>query len=303
MKNEVNEWVKLSKQSFSLEGSFWDKQIDYCVYPVMGSKKVVVNIHGTFWNKSGTNGKYDTFAENLQGNGISAVIYWSSRKSQIDEAITDNYERKKASFEGKTFQDELTDAREALRHTIDNAQELVWVAPDELEITLNGNSLWGIFAFYLAKEFPQVKAISTVWTGLRLEKADVLILSTLPDADELRDVISYFSGRYTMHQALRDETFSPETYDELYNAVSSEEKNRVQYTGVNHSFRKIWDTDSTKPYEKVLQRVKALVAEEKLVNRTIDLESEIWQVREVVSEDLKSILIPHSDGDEINYVW
>lgn len=269
----------------------------------MGSKKVLINIHGTFWNKSGTNWKYETFAKNLQDSEISTVIYGSSRKSEIDETIIDDYERKKASFEWKTFEDELADAREALRYTIENSQRFLGVEPEELEITLNGNSLWGILAFYLAKEFPQVKAISTVGTGLRLEKSDVPILSTLPDADGLREVVSDFWGRYTMHQALKDDTFSPEAYDELYNAVNSEERNRVQYTGVNHSFRKVWDIDSIKPYDKVLERTKALVNGEELINRTVDLESEIWQAREVVSEDLKSILTPHSDDDEINYAW
>lgn len=292
----------IPKQSFSLEGSFWDKQIDYCVYPVERNKKVLINIHGTFWNKSGTNGKYETFAENLQKGGISTVIYGSSRNSKIDENIDDNYERKKASFEGKTFEHELTDAREALKYTIENSEKFLWVAPEELEITLNGNSLWGILAFYLAKDFPQVKSISTVGTGLRLKKSDAPILSSLPNTHELRKIISIFSGRYTMHQAWEDEVFSSETYDELYNEVNSTEKNRVQYTGVNHSFRKIKDTNSTKPYEKVLERTQALTNWEELTSRIIDLESEIGEARKVLSGTLKKIFDTESPWDTEDYI-
>lgn len=290
------------KQSFSLEGSFWDKKIDCSVYPKMGSKKVVVNIHGTFWNKSGTNGKYENFAEELQDAEVSSILYGSSRKSEIDWSISDNYERKKASFEGKTFEDELADAREILRHTIENSDKLLWVPSQELEITLNGNSLWGILAFYLAREFPQIRAISSVGTGLRLEKSDVPILSSLPDSDELQKVVSEFSGKYTMHEALNDRTFSFEAYDELYNTLSTTNKNRIKYTGVNHSFRKVWDTESTTPYEKVLERLMVLIDDKELIDRTIDLESEVGKAREIVPEELKRIFGPEKPWDEENYV-
>lgn len=285
----------------SLKGSFWDKEIAYSAFPVMGNKKVVINIHWTFWNQHGTNGKYHNFATQLQTSGISAVTYGSSRKSEIDDSIVDSYERKKAHFEGKTFEDELSDARAALQHTIENSMELLWVPSEELEITLNGNSLWGILAFYLAQDFPQITDISSVWTGLRLEASDVPILSSLPNPESIREVASKFTGNYSMHQAGSDSVFSPKAYDELYQAVTWE-KNRTQYTGVNHSFRSVSGIQSEKPYEKVRERLAALVEWQELSDRTVDLESEVGQATEVLPGKLSSILSPHQPWEEESYI-
>lgn len=73
-----------------------------------------------------------------------------------------SYEARMESFRGKTFEDELADARSVLADMVANSQRDFGISGDELEITLHGNSLGGIIAFYLAAEFPQVKAVVTV---------------------------------------------------------------------------------------------------------------------------------------------
>ncbi len=75
-----------------------------------------------------------------------------------------SYESRMESFRGKTFEDELADARTVVADLVANSKRDFGVSANELEIALHGNSLGGIIAFYLASEFPQVKAVATVGT-------------------------------------------------------------------------------------------------------------------------------------------
>ena len=289
------------KRDLTLNWTFWERIISCSLYPVQWNTKVVVNIHGTYWNKDGTNGKYESFAEELQQNGISAVTYSSSRTSNTSSDIVDPYEKKKSQFIWKTFQDELEDARRVVQWVIQSAKEQLWVEPEHLEITLNGNSLGWILAFYLANEFTQVKAISSVWTWIRLEKTDVPILSSLPDAEEVKTFASRFTWRYIMHQAWADSVFSDESYKSLYAAVWSDQKAHIFYDSVWHSFRTADDNESIKPYETVRDEVVKLSWNQKISDMIVYLEKEVDASIDSFSKDLRSILVPY-DEDEIDYV-
>jgi hypothetical protein len=186
---ETSETHETLIKSHMIEWTYWDKEIKINTFPVKWNKNVLINIHGTFWSLKWWNNKYLNFASKLQENSISnVVLYESSRKDlPIDNKITDRYKQKQAKFVWKTFLDELEDARRVIIDSIKNSEEVYWVNSEELEITLNWNSLGWILAFYLASEFPQVKNISTVWTWLRLDIKDVPILDTFPDIAELEE--------------------------------------------------------------------------------------------------------------------
>jgi hypothetical protein len=73
----------------------------------------------------GSNNKYMNFAEHIQSSKVaSVIIYSSTRKLNVDETISDDYERKKAQFNSKTFIDELEDAKILINHVIYNSREL-----------------------------------------------------------------------------------------------------------------------------------------------------------------------------------
>lgn len=271
------------KKSSILKWTFWDNAIDYSLYPAQRSKKVVINIHGTYGDKNGTNDKYEILAKQLQAASINSVIYASSRNSQIDTNISDSYEKKKSYFNWKTFKDELEDARRVIKQTLTIIHEELWVNNNQLEIIINGNSLWGIIAFYLASEFPQIKAISTVWTGIPSDKFDIPVLDTLPESTEIQEVISKFKGRCTMHQALADDVFSYDSYQDFYKSLTTSDKNIVSYADVGHSFRTVDGIASTQPYEKVLERLIELILWGDLQDRIIYLDNKVEKVKDVLS--------------------
>ncbi len=133
----------ITPESHNIEGTYGDGIIQVNTFKIENNPNVTINIHGTFGSMNGGSGKYRNFAETLATDGASnVVLYESSRKqAEIDPTTTDRYKQKQAKFIGKTFSDELEDARRVLRDTIENSLSLFGVEKTNLAITLNGNSL------------------------------------------------------------------------------------------------------------------------------------------------------------------
>jgi hypothetical protein len=149
--------IKTKKEE--IEWDFWDKRIKIEYFPVEHNNKVLINIHWTYWSMYSWSGKYLELAQNVQSNELAnVVLFESSRKNIKAKEDLWYYENKQRNFIWKTFEQELNDARRVLSHILKNVPN-----PEDIEITINWNSLWWILGLILAKEFPQIKNISTVW--------------------------------------------------------------------------------------------------------------------------------------------
>ncbi|MCH2188769.1 alpha/beta hydrolase [Candidatus Gracilibacteria bacterium] len=289
---ETNNHNEILEQKTQLKGSYGDKVIAVSHFPVPGNNKVVINIHGTYGSGTGSNNKYLNFSGQLQQDEIAnSIMYKSSRVEMEDDANLGKYENKQRKFVGKTFSDELEDAKRVLVDTIKNSQERFGVPPEELEITLNGNSLGGIIAFYLASEFPQIKNISTVGTGFRKEKTNIPILNTFPEADELSKKIKDFSGKFMMHYGSEDNVFTPDSFRELYEGATSAEKSFVHLVGVDHSFGKVGGETSEEPYKHIYSNVSRLVKEGILSSGEDNLLSVVQDHQSTIEHDIDQVLI------------
>lgn len=295
-------------KTHTIEWIYWGKEIKINTFPVNWSKNVVINIHGTFWSLKWWNDKYLNFATKLQEENISnVVLYASSRKDvKIDSSITDIYKQKQAKFIWKTFSHELEDSRRVIVDTINNSKELFWVEPKDLEITLNWNSLWGIIAFYLASEFPQVKNISTVWTGLRLEIKDVPILDTFPNIEELEEKLKSFNWNFLMNYWSEDDVFTSEAFSDFYQKAWTNKKSFVQLIWVDHTFWKVWWELSVLPYQEIFSNLETLLKEWTLVSWVDNLLNKIWNEVKKVKDSINQALIDKymtHDDEEIHLVW
>ncbi len=305
---ETKEHMNIQRQDHIIEWIYWDKEIKISSFPCENNDNIVINIHGTFWSLTGSNNKYLNFAENLQQNQLTwSVLYASSRKDwEIDTTVTDRYKQKQARFLWKTFHDELEDARRVVMWVIENASKNFGIQREKLKITLNGNSLWGILAFYLASEFPEIKNISTVWTWLRLEIKDVPILNTFPDASEIIQKLQGFRWKFLMQYWDKDDVFTPEAFESFYKNVGTQEKSFLHMLWVDHTFWKVsWETSST-PYKQVFESLKTLLKTWELVSGELNMHTEVQQA---VSDTkwlvdwalLDSYFSP--DNDDIKLIW
>lgn len=162
-------------------------------------RHVVVNLHGTYGNRRGSSGKYARFAESVVSSGLAHVVLYDSSRAWgriIENAET--YEQKQYPFLGKTFDHEVEDAIRAIRYVQENCMGLF--GSDTIEITLQGNSLGGILAFYAAESLGGIHRIVTVGTGLRKFPADMPILSTFPPSETVLSKVGAFPGHFWMHQ-------------------------------------------------------------------------------------------------------
>lgn len=245
----------MEHKMYEIPGSYGDKIIKISHFYGENNPNIIINIHGTYGSMNGWNNKYRVFAHQLQSHNIAnVVLYESSRKSILpDPNETDTYKQKQAHFIGKTFFDELEDARRVLQNTLNQSQALFGIEKNKCKIILNGNSLWGILAFYLAHEFSQVKAIVSVWTGLRLEIKNVPVLDTFPNIHELKEKLQSFTGKYVCYYGTDDDIFTKESFFQLLDTVGNKkiDKSIIEMPGVNHSFWKVnWEV-SHEPYHEV----------------------------------------------------
>lgn len=302
----------IPKHTYIIEWVYGDKNIPIETLLLPNSNQVVINLHGTFWSIHGSNDKYLQFWEGLvQRKVANVVLYQTSRKNvPADPEITDRYKQKQAKFIWKTFQNELEDVRRVVTDIVWNSQKLFWVPSDELEITLNGNSLGGIIAFYLASEFPQIKNIVSAGTWLRLEIKDVPILDTFPHKDKLIAKLQAFQWKYLQFYGTQDDVFTLQSFFDLLEHVWStqDDKSSVELIWCDHTFWKVDGETSTLPYSKVLDWVEMLLNQKLLVSWSSNLlnkvQTPVQQFKSHVDEALWArIGTPYNPDEDELHVW
>jgi dienelactone hydrolase len=255
----------------TMTGAFRGQPVHMEYYGAPKSNKLVVNLHGTFGDIHWGSGKYAELARGIAGKGLAnTMLYSSSRDWKKAQELSDSYESKIATFQGKTFADELEDARRVVAQAVQNSKKQLQ-GGEELEVILNGNSLGGIIAFYLAREFPEIKAIVTVGTGLRTEKGDVPILDTFPDEEEVRNTLANYKGKFIMQFGTADTVFSQESFEDLFETVWTEEKSYVCYVWVDHSFKSVDGEPSKEIYQTATNQLEQLLETGELVEGEIRL--------------------------------
>lgn len=252
--------------------SFWDKELKTVIFPLKWSKKLVLNIHWLYWEMQWGWNKYFNFAKKIQENEIAnSVIYGSSRIEREYDENLEKFENKKIKFVWKKFEDELIDATTVINYLLENSENLFWVKSEELEITLNWNSLWWMISFFMADKFNQVKNISTVWTWAYLDLWKIPVIDTLVSKEELLEKVKKFKWKFLFNEASDDHIFTKDAYNDFFNASQSEEKSRTLFSEVDHSFKILNWEKSEIPYNKIFENVANLVEKGQLISWNMDL--------------------------------
>ncbi|MEF2175020.1 MAG: hypothetical protein V3575_01005 [Candidatus Absconditabacteria bacterium] len=250
-------------KSVILEGKYGNKEIIVDIYSIEQKNKLVINVHGTYGSKNGSNNKYKNFAISLQNSHIANVILYQSSRLDVPnleytKGSTDKFVQKQGLFVGKTINDEIEELKTVIDYAINNSKELFRIEGNELEITLNGNSLGGMLSFIVASNYPQIKNIVTVGTGISLEYKDIPILCELPSPNFLKNKIQEFLGKTMFCRGTDDALFDEKSFEEFANC-KEENKQVIKLQGVDHSFGKLNGELSTIPYEKVFGKVSKLL--------------------------------------------
>lgn len=243
----------------TIEWTFWNKKINMEIYPIKWSNKVIINIHWTYWWMYWWNNKYKKLAENLQNEWVWNVIIFETSRKWIERDWT--YEKKVEDFKWKTFEEELSDCRSVIKYILDNSKEIFWIPAEQLEITINWNSLWWILALALASEFQQIKNISTVWTGMLTKDKEWLpFLEEYPDNEIINKRVEWFKGNLLLQYWTKDVLFKVEDFQELKWKLKSVKKMwEIKMIWVDHTFKYVnWELSEV-PYKQIETNIKALI--------------------------------------------
>ncbi len=243
----------------TLDWSFWNKKINMEFYPLEWSSRIIINIHGTYWWMYWWNNKYKTLAEDLQNKGVWNVVIFETSRKWIEKDWS--YEKKVEDFDWKTFDNELSDCKQVIQYLLDNSLELFWMSADKLEITINWNSLWWILALALAYEFPQIKNISTVGTGMLTKDKEYLpFLEGYPENDTIKNWVSTYNWNFLLQYWTQDSLFKKEDFQELKSELKSAQKVWIiKMIWVDHTFKYVnWEISEV-PYKQVEANLGELV--------------------------------------------
>jgi len=219
---------------------------------------VVVNFHGSFGHLEGSGGKYRLFAEALSGQtGVHVALFETSRTPGDFPEIADPFLKRVASFRGKTFAQELEDARRLLRTVVNQSKPLFGIAEADLELALCGNSLGAYLCLCLASEFSQVKWIAGAGAGLRdLQPSDSAnnLATTLPPRHELEALAACFRGPVLGAHGTLDDVFSRQDFERYMQAFTSASgRGTCVYEGGDHSLSLAHGAPSAEPYARFAQ--------------------------------------------------
>lgn len=261
-------------QDIKLEGTFGTKQIDTEFFPVPNSPNLIINIPGIFETKDGYKGKFRRLAQTLQTQLIGNVVIFDSSKLPL--LSTDSPEQIIDQLKGKTFDQEIEDARRVIGYYVTNSRNLFGVEDKDLILTLNGNSLGGVIGLTLSGEFPQMQYLSTVGTGsrLNLKSAEWSALTQFPSPDQLKKFAENYRQKVMVQFGTEDEVFSSESIIELYRMFSNAQKSLCKFGYVDNSFNRLRDRYSVQPFNQVITNLELMIAEGSLSSGYISLTHE-----------------------------
>lgn len=121
-----------------------------------------------------------------------------------------------------------------------------------------------------------MKAVFAVGTGLRIDPMDVPILSTFPDALEVRSKAVAFRGDFMLECGTEDDTFSQDAFEELFSAVNGGAASRTafqRYLGVDHSFKSVNGETDSRVFDTVTGQVLAYLEDGRLPSSDVLLEA------------------------------
>jgi hypothetical protein len=255
-KNEINSLLNI--KSDIIKWTFWKKEIPIEQFIINGNKKVLINIHWTYWSIHGWDNKYLNMAYKLKKEWISNVVLYQSSRNLIKwDNIT--YEDKMKWFMWKTFEDEINDCKKVLDYIIENAEKNIWVKGEDLEITLNWNSLWWMLSIILSDSYSQIKNISWVWAGFRIEKRVIPILSSYYQKEELLKYLKNYKWNFLLQYGTEDDIFDSKDFQRLITSLENAKVSFVKMIWVDHTFKKLnWEVSSS-PYDQVYNNIKLLI--------------------------------------------
>ena len=139
----------------------------------------------------------------------------------------------KKAFEGKTFEQELADAKDTVELIIENSEDLFEIKKSKLRLILIGNSLGGVVSTCLSDYFKYVDKIVAAGSGTRT------VFPTKLSEKQILSRASQFKGDFLLLQGSKDDVVPLKAGDALLAGYINASTKKKIIEGANHQFSKI----------------------------------------------------------------
>lgn len=218
-----------------LKGTF-GKKIIYCKFMrCKNSDNYFIFLHGSYG--SSFKDKYTFIAKKIVKSGLGNVfLYETSRNIYTfeDNEIVNDFEKYRKTFEGKTFEDELSDVKTAVKYVVDTL-----AVKKEAKIHLIGSSLGGTLSSYLIKPYKKyIKTIILLGSGITTKGKNQPILKTYPPKEKILENFRSFSGNLILFQGTNDTVVpSNEARRIITDSKNAKTRKLIVLKGVDHTFK------------------------------------------------------------------
>jgi len=227
----------------NVPGTFGDKKVLF-KYENKGLKRTFVLFHGVYTSSVNSN-KHEILARKLIDNGMGNVFRLETSRANKD-SVLNNWEEHVASFRGKTFVNELTDVKAAIKKLVDLDREI----ENNIKYVFIGYSLGGTLASYLLPLMgSKVEHVFLFGSGVTTKGLDKPILDSYPNKlDILRNYLN-FHGGITLIQGTHDDIVPLKDAKEVLNvAEKASYRKHINVEGVDHTFKNLFGV----PREEIL---------------------------------------------------
>ncbi len=224
-------------------GTFASKEVVFDLFTITENNKLIIFFHGccgTVYEQNPTT--YQLLSELLVSDGsASCAIFENSRRLRKTEIPPDMefFEFASEAFGGKTFEQELQDARNTVEYLL---EQYAKVNKNEPELYFIGFSLGGLIASILSSEYP-VKGTMLFGSASRFEIMEGLpILGEQHRQDEVQELVKKKAASITspvmIIRGTQDDLAAHQDSVELLTYFEkSGKKYFVEWLGVDHRFK------------------------------------------------------------------
>lgn len=218
------------------KGTFGKKELYFSYFPSKRKSNIFyIFFHGSF--STTLKKRYFELAKKLtEGSFGNVFLFETSRPIPAfdTKATIDDFEKYRATFNGKTFADEVVDMQTIFEFFIQ--QYVTKVRYPQVKIV--GISLGGTISSYLLPKYNElITDIFYLGSGITTKNRGLSLIAGYPTRTKLLKHFSNYTGNITLVQGTADTTVPQEDAREIiFKSKKAQQRSLILLSGVDHRF-------------------------------------------------------------------
>ena len=242
------------------KGSYGNKKI-IGRYIKSNKNNLTIFIHGSY--STTLKDKYFNLVKSIKKQKLTdVVLFETSREISYQNRIKQNisHEKYSATFDKKTFADELSDVKEVVKYSV---RHFRLVRKKNPNLHFVGISLGGILQSLLISKYKKyLRSVILLGSWSRTNYLNRPILSSMPDKSKTLSNYENFNGLLTIIHGIEDKSINPKYSNIIFSHVKKARyKQMILIKGADHRFTMI----DGKPCEEKLSNIVLNIIKQNII--------------------------------------